>query len=102
MCNGQHTQSNLAEQMPTGRTRWDAHWHHLPNMTEPDVCGGDAALCRITLTTCCVLKQHQQTQMLTDKFTTLLSAFRLPVHKKITARYTDVPDRNFHYLARTG
>jgi len=40
--------------------------------------------------------------MLTDKFTTLLSAFRLPVHKKITARYTDVPDRNFHYLARTG
>ena len=25
---------------------------HLVNTTEPSVCGGDAALCRITLTTC--------------------------------------------------
>ena len=27
-----------------------AHWRHLKNTTE---CGGDAALCQITLTTCC-------------------------------------------------
>ena len=27
------------------------HWHHLANTTEPSVCGGDAALCQITLTT---------------------------------------------------
>jgi len=30
----------------------DTHWRHLANTVEPSVCGGDAALCRITLTTC--------------------------------------------------
>jgi len=30
-----------------------AHWQTLANMTEPSVCGGDAALRQITLTTCC-------------------------------------------------
>ena len=29
---------------------WVAHWRHLANMAEPSVCGGDAALCHITLT----------------------------------------------------
>jgi len=28
-----------------------AHWRHLSNTIEPSVCGGDAALCQITLTT---------------------------------------------------
>jgi len=28
-----------------------AHWRHLKNTTEPSMCGGDAALCQITLTT---------------------------------------------------
>jgi len=31
---------------------WDAHWRHLKNTNEPSMCGGDAALCQITLTTC--------------------------------------------------
>ena len=31
---------------------WGAHWRHLANATEPSICGGDAALCQITLTTC--------------------------------------------------
>jgi len=31
---------------------WDAHWRHLANSTEPPMCGGDAALCQITLSTC--------------------------------------------------
>jgi len=26
-----------------------AHWRHLANPTEPSVCGGDAALCQITV-----------------------------------------------------
>jgi len=39
-------------QMPIGCTRYGAHWRHLANTTEPSVCGGDAALCEITLTTC--------------------------------------------------
>jgi len=28
-----------------------AHWRHSVNTTEPPVCGGDAALCHVTLTT---------------------------------------------------
>jgi len=31
---------------------WGAHWRHLKNTTEPSMCGGDAALCQITLTIC--------------------------------------------------
>ena len=31
---------------------WGAHWRHMANTTEPSICGGDAALCQITLTTC--------------------------------------------------
>ena len=31
---------------------WGAHWRHLKNTTELSVCGGHAALCQITLTTC--------------------------------------------------
>jgi len=29
-----------------------ACWRHLANTIEPSVCGGDSALCQITLTTC--------------------------------------------------
>jgi len=29
-----------------------AHWRHLANTIPLSVCGGDAALCQITLTTC--------------------------------------------------
>jgi len=28
-----------------------AHWRHLANTTKPSMCGVDAALCQITLTT---------------------------------------------------
>ena len=34
---------------------WGAHWRHLKNTTELSMCGGDAALCQITLTTCIFL-----------------------------------------------
>ena len=33
------------------------HWRHLANTTEPSICGGDAALCQITLTTCLITLQ---------------------------------------------
>ena len=37
---------------------WGVHWLHLVNMaTEAWVCGADAALCQITLTTCCILRE---------------------------------------------
>jgi len=35
--------------------RWDTHWRHLANTIEPSVCGGYAALCQFTLTTCYVM-----------------------------------------------
>jgi len=31
-----------------------AHWRHLANTIEPSMCDGDAVLCQITLTTCCI------------------------------------------------
>ena len=31
---------------------WGAHWRHLANTTKPSMCIGDAALCKITLSTC--------------------------------------------------
>jgi len=31
---------------------WLSVYGHLANTTEPSMCGGDAALCQITLTTC--------------------------------------------------
>jgi len=38
----------VAPMCPHGR----AQWRHLANTIEPSVCGGDAVLCQITLTTC--------------------------------------------------
>jgi len=35
-----------------------AHWRRLANTIEQPVCGGDAALCYITLTTC-FLHRHK-------------------------------------------
>jgi len=34
---------------------WGAHRRHLASTIEPSVCGGDAALCQIILTTCFIL-----------------------------------------------
>jgi len=38
----------VAPLCPHGR----AYWRHPANTIEPSVCGGDAVLCEITLTTC--------------------------------------------------
>jgi len=38
----------VAPMCPHGR----AHWRYLASTIEPSVCGGDAVLCQITLTTC--------------------------------------------------
>ena len=40
----------VAQKCPHGR----AHWHHLANMIETSVFGGDAVLCQTTLITCLV------------------------------------------------
>jgi len=37
----------MASMCPHGR----AHWRHLANAIELSICGGDAVLCQITLTT---------------------------------------------------
>jgi len=33
-----------------------AHWRLLVNTIEPTMCGGDAVVCQIILTTCCPLQ----------------------------------------------
>jgi len=38
-----------------------AHWRQLKNTTEPSMCGGDAALCQITLTTCFIAAAKNST-----------------------------------------
>jgi len=40
-----------------------AHWRHLANTTKPSMCGGDVALCQITLITCncCMMTMHTAT-----------------------------------------
>ena len=46
-----HKFNHISQVMPVcphGR----AHWRHLANTIEPFVCGGDAVLCEISLTTC--------------------------------------------------
>ena len=40
--------------------RWGAHWRHLTNRTEPYMCGSDAVLRQITLTTI-VIRPHRST-----------------------------------------
>jgi len=52
-------QFRMPSWMGTGNRyiRWGVHWRHLTNTTEQSVCGGDAALCRITPTSCLLLMQ---------------------------------------------
>ena len=49
----EHTEMPLANGPPKHALDSGTHWRHLANMTEPSMCVGDAAFCRITLTTCC-------------------------------------------------
>ena len=47
---------------------WRAHWRHLANTAQLSMCGGDAALCQITLTTC----QYYKCTDYTDALATML------------------------------
>ena len=49
---GQHRYSADADWNVLDAAHIGSFWHHLPNMTKPSTCGGDAALCQITLTSC--------------------------------------------------
>ena len=37
--------------------RWGPHWRNLANTIEPSLCGGDAAVCELTLTTKFVVRR---------------------------------------------
>ena len=66
MSDRQYTQSGSAHQgservlcgCHCGVLNSGAHWHHLANTIEPSVCGGDAALCQITLSICCTARNN--------------------------------------------
>ena len=47
--------------------RWDAHRRHLANTVERSVRGGDAALCQMTLTTCCVCGRRRSRVALSSR-----------------------------------
>ena len=52
------------------RLEVSTHWRNLANTIEPSVCGGDAALCQIALTTCfsrCIIRERH-IQWLVDAF----------------------------------
>jgi len=38
--------------VPSSEGTLAQHWRNLANTIEPSVCGGDVALCQMTLTTC--------------------------------------------------
>jgi len=64
---------------------WGAHWCHLANTTEPSVRCGDAALCQITLTTCCVLCVHDRVSVVSALLLCMVVAFKLTTIMQITA-----------------
>ena len=45
-----HKFNHIRQVAPMYPPMW-IHWRHLANTTESSVCGGDAVLCQITLTT---------------------------------------------------
>jgi len=59
---------------------WDAHWHHLANTSEPSVCGGDVALCQVTLTTyyyccyACAVRRTLKSGLTQDELAVVLAA----------------------------
>jgi len=48
----EEAQFNRVRQVAPIHPHRRAHWRHLANTTEPSVCGGDAVLCQITVTSC--------------------------------------------------
>ena len=58
---------------------------YLVNTTEPSVCGGDAALCQITLTTCWNILPSQQMSaaikhVVDDNFNFVFQQYKAPSH----------------------
>jgi len=51
VCWKKHKFNRICQVTPMCTPLW-AHWRHLANTIEPSVCGGDAVLCKITLTAC--------------------------------------------------
>jgi len=55
-----------SKQLSIGQHRYGAdvdvgaHWRHLANTTELSMCGGDAALCQITFTSCSLVRFIQR------------------------------------------
>jgi len=61
--------------------RWGAHWRHLANTTEPFVCGGDAACCQITLTTCYYSSRLRIALMIAKTVMLCTCSFVFSVHR---------------------
>ena len=53
-------QFNRIRQVATIFPYGEAYWPHLPNTTEPSICGGDVALCQITFGVYPITEQQKQ------------------------------------------
>jgi len=63
-----------------------AHWHHLANTIEQSVCGGDAVLCQITLSTCSCMLPMSVVQSSSGILTISRIAYRGEGWQECTAR----------------
>ena len=77
---------------------WGAHWRHLKNTTEPSICGGDAAFCQITLTTCYYIIQTKvifYSVFTTDYLIFIHGCMAMVNLALYTARSSRLSDNNF-------
>jgi len=70
---------------------YSAHWHHLANTNQPSMCGGDAALCQITLITCCIFleKNHHLTAESISTLSSVKDLSRYLTYQGITSEQWD-------------
>jgi len=74
---------------------WGAHWRHLKNTTEPSLCGGDAALCQVTLTTCFIETWPSSCR---SEWNELITSIQSRICS-LTKRYLQWPHQQTHRMA---
>jgi len=65
------------------------HWRRLANTTEPIMCGGGAAFCQITLTTCHYYRQHAH-RAYAEIYTVSHNTTFLPVTSPTSVRFSQL------------
>jgi len=77
----------VAPMCPHGK----AHWRHLANTIEPSVCGGDAVLRQIILTTCYIYVQSVYQEFFSSSFRALSNNNQQHLGSNFRSRYYGRP-----------